>query len=175
MKCPACDNMIEEITVQDIKVDVCKDGCGGIWFDSFELQKVDEPHESLGESLLDIEKSASVEVDNSNTRTCPRCTDTKMLRHFFSVKKEVTVDECPKCAGIWLDYGELGEIRSQFESEEERKKAAESYFQEIFGNKLDRMRQESEEKLKKARKIANAFRFICPTYYIPGKQNWGAF
>ena len=98
-----------------------------------------------------------------------------MMRHFFSVKKEVTVDECPKCAGIWLDYGELGQIRSQFDSEEERNKAAESYFQEIFGNALDKMRKESKEKLEKARKIAHAFRFICPSYFISGKQNWGAF
>ena len=62
------------------------------------------------------------------------------------LKKEVTVDECPKCAGIWMDHGELGQIRSQFDSEEERKKAAESYFQEIFGNQLEKMRKESQEK-----------------------------
>jgi len=24
-------------------------------------------------------------------------------------------------------------------------------------------------------KISNMFRFICPSYYIPGKQDWGAF
>jgi len=29
--------------------------------------------------------------------------------------------------------------------------------------------------LESARKIANAFKFICPSYYIPGKQAWGAF
>jgi hypothetical protein len=37
------------------------------------------------------------------------------------------------------------------------------------------MRRESQEKLEKARRIANIFRFICPSYYIPGKQEWGAF
>jgi Zn-finger nucleic acid-binding protein len=31
--------MMEEITVDEIKVDVCKDGCGGIWFDQFEPKK----------------------------------------------------------------------------------------------------------------------------------------
>lgn len=175
MKCPACNNLMEELAVEEIIVDVCKDGCGGIWFDQFELKKVDEPHESLGESLLDFKKSDSVEVDHNKPKTCPRCNDTTMMRHFFSVKKEVTVDECPKCGGIWLDHGELGQIRSQFDSEEERNKAAESYFQEIFGNELGKMRKESKEKAEKARKIAHAFRFICPSHYIPGKQKWGAF
>jgi hypothetical protein len=29
--------------------------------------------------------------------------------------------------------------------------------------------------LKKARRIAHAFRFICPSYCIPGEQDWEAF
>jgi len=34
------------------------------------------------------------------------------------------VDECPKCAGFWLDAGELAGIRSEFATQEERKAAA---------------------------------------------------
>ena len=54
MKCPACNTTMEEVTVEGITVDVCKQGCGGIWFDRFELQKVDEMHESAGEILLQM-------------------------------------------------------------------------------------------------------------------------
>jgi len=161
--------------VADLVVDVCQGGCGGIWFDRFELNKVDEPHESLGESLLDVERDENVVVDHEKKRNCPRCGDVVLKRYFFSVKREIEVDECPKCAGFWLDQGELGAIRGQFESEEARKEAAEQYFSEIFGDELAEMSQESQEKLEKARKIARMFRFICPSYYIPGKQRWGAF
>jgi Zn-finger nucleic acid-binding protein len=98
-----------------------------------------------------------------------------MMRHFFSVKREVEVDECAACAGIWLDAGELKRIRSLFNTEEERRQAAQEYFEEIFGEELDRMRRESQEKLERTRRIAHIFRFICPSYYIPGKQDWGAF
>jgi Zn-finger nucleic acid-binding protein len=175
MKCPACDNELHEIVVEDITVDVCKQGCGGMWFDRFELQKVDEPHESAGESLLQIEIDAKSRIDPSQRRNCPKCDGVTMMRHFFSVKKEVEVDECPNCAGFWLDAGELGRIRSQFDLEADRKKAAESYFEAIFGGELSKMQAEGEEKLRKARKIARMFRFICPSYYIPGKQDWGAF
>jgi hypothetical protein len=69
----------------------------------------------------------------------------------------------------------LGKIRRQFSSEEERTAAAGEYFQDIFGKELAAMRSESREKLGKAHKIARIFRFICPSYYIPGKQDWGAF
>ena len=106
---------------------------------------------------------------------CPECGNAVMMRHFFSVKKETEVDECPACAGFWLDAGELRQIRSQFESEQGRKDAARRYFEEVFGDKLAEIRAERDEETRRVRRIANMFRFICPSYYIPGKQKWGAF
>jgi len=175
MKCPACDNQLQQMTVSDITVDVCKGGCGGIWFDNFELKKFDEPHESAGQALLEIQRNKSVTIDHKKKRKCPKCQNIVMMRHFFSVKKQVEVDECPSCAGFWLDAGELTKIRSLFNTEQERHQAAEEYFAEIFDKKLAAMKAKNQQGLKKSRKIANIFRFICPSYYIPGKQDWGAF
>lgn len=76
MNCPACGTAMTEVTVANVKVDACQGGCGGIWFDQFELAKV-----------LDADRA----------------------------------------------------------------------------------------KAEKARRVAHVFRFICPSYYIPGKQAWGAF
>jgi len=175
MNCPACKTNLEEVSINEITIDVCERGCGGIWFDTFELQKVDEPHESAGEKLLNISRDPNVVVDHNERRNCPKCENTIMMQHFYSVKKEVAVDECPNCGGFWLDFGELGQIRSQHSSEDERQKAAKKYFEKIFGEKLKEMQEESEEKHEKAKKIARMFRFVCPSYYIPGKQEWGAF
>ncbi len=175
MECPACGNQLQKMTAENVTVDVCKGSCGGIWFDNLELKKFDEPHESAGEQLLEIERDESVTIDHTKRLKCPKCNDVVMMRHFFSVKKQVEVDECPGCGGFWLDAGELGKIRSLFKTEEERHKAAEDYFDEVFGDKIAAMRAENEDKLQKARKIANMFRFICPSYYIPEKQDWGAF
>ena len=175
MKCPACGNELREKKAGEITVDVCEGGCGGIWFDQFEFRKVDEPHESAGESLLESGRRKDVYIDRSAKRKCPRCDSVVMMRHFFCTKKEIEVDECPGCGGFWLDAGELGEIRSQYDNEEDRDKAAKEYFSELFGVHLTSMKAESREKLKKARSIASMFRFICPSAYIPGKQDWGAF
>jgi Zn-finger nucleic acid-binding protein len=89
MNCPACGNILQEKTVEDLVVDVCQGGCGGIWFDNFEIQKFDEPHESAGEALLDIERDESIVIDHTKRLKCPACDDMVMMRHFFSVKKEV--------------------------------------------------------------------------------------
>jgi Zn-finger nucleic acid-binding protein len=98
-----------------------------------------------------------------------------MMRHFYSMKQRVEADECPGCGGYWLDIGELTAIRKEFKTEEERRKAAEEYFAEIFDTHLTEMRAKGQKEAERARNIARIFRFICPSYYLPGKQDWGAF
>ncbi len=144
MKCPACENTLQEMSIGDVTVDVCKGGCGGIWFDNFELKKFDEPHEAAGQTLLDIERNAELALDHTKRLKCPKCEDLVMMRHFFSVKKKVQVDECPGCAGFWLDAGELRAIRSLFNTEQEREQAAEKYFSEVFCDELNAMKANSQ-------------------------------
>ena len=98
-----------------------------------------------------------------------------MIRHFWSVKRQVTVDECPKCEGVFLDPGELAEIRSEYTSDDERHKAARAYYREMFDTQLAGMLKQDKSKLESARKVAGILKFICPSYYLPGKQDWGAF
>jgi Zn-finger nucleic acid-binding protein len=113
MKCPACSSELTEVQIGSLKVDVCQGGCGGIWFDAFELQQVDEESEAAGRPLLEIRRDPRVVVDPSRKRPCPRCEGIKLHRHFFSAKRRVEVDECPNCAGYWLDAGELAQIRAE--------------------------------------------------------------
>lgn len=175
MKCPACDNDLQKMTVDDLTVDVCQGGCGGVWFDAFELEKVDEAHEARGQALLDVKRDARLEVDHTRKRMCPRCEGMVMRRYFFSPNRQIEIDECPKCAGFWLDDGELMNIRTRFPTESDRERAAQEHFEKLFGPQLEQMAAERNEKLARARSIAQMFRFICPSNYIPGKQAWGAF
>ena len=113
MKCPACFNELSQIQVGRLTVDVCRGGCGGIWFDNFELEQVDEEAEAAGEPLLHLERDPRIVVDPARKRECPRCSGMKLHRHFFSAKRRVEVDQCPNCAGYWLDAGELEQIRAE--------------------------------------------------------------
>ena len=175
MDCPACGNELTQVKADGVTIDVCQGGCGGLWFDAFELRRFDEPGEEEGQILLDIEKDASVRVDRARRYHCPACGDVVLMRHFWSPKREIEVDECPKCGGMWLDTGELGAIRAQFESEVDRRRAVDRFIDEEFGATFEHLRNRSGGGLAKARRIARMFRLLCPTYYIPGKQPWGAF
>jgi Zn-finger nucleic acid-binding protein len=175
MECPVCDNGLTRMTVGGIAVDVCEGSCAGIWFDRYELMRADEADESAGEGLLEIERDPNLEVDLSKRLNCPKCLEVVMLRHFFSAKRRVVVDECPDCGGHWLDPGELRTIRTEYASAEERERAASQYFDEVFGPELAAAHAQTEDDLARARRIAHAFRFICPSYYVPGKQDWGSY
>lgn len=113
VKCPACDFELTEMVIGGVKVDTCHGGCGGIWFDAFELQRVDEPHEVPSHHLLRVQRDPAHQVDFARKRSCPRCPDIKLRRHFFSAQRQVEVDHCPNCAGYWLDAGELEKIRAE--------------------------------------------------------------
>ena len=155
---------------------MCDGGCGGIWFDHYELAKVNEAAEATGEGLLDVERDASLEVDLERRRLCPKCTDgVVMMRHFTSVERKVTIDECAECGGIWLDAGELRAIRTEFPTDEARHAAADEYFADVFGPDLAAEHAESQAELERSQRFARAFRFITPSYYLPGKQEGGAF
>jgi Zn-finger nucleic acid-binding protein len=121
IKCPACFNALSAIQVGAVTVDLCR-GCGGIWFDAFELQRVDEEHETAGEWLLQTEREQRVQVDTQRKRDCPRCDGVKLKRRYYSPRRRVEIDECPGCGGYWLDAGELEKIRE--ETEEARHQAA---------------------------------------------------
>ena len=175
MKCPACNGTLAKTMAETIEVEVCDGGCGGIWFDNHELPKLDNACEAAGEMLLDLERDPAVTVDHDAPRVCPQCMDQPMMRNFASPRREVEVDECPACGGVWLDAGELGRIRDQHHTEEDRDAAFKSYFDETFGEEIARMLAESGEQAKRAERFARILRFVCPSSYIPGKQSWGAF
>ena len=163
------------VEVGGVGVDVCKGGCGGIWFDTYEFRKFDEPHEEAGTELLDVEIDPNVKVDLSERRKCPKCADFTLMRHFFSAKKAVEIDECAGCAGVWLDAGELNNIRNLFATEEEKKEAANDLFKEMFGPEYEKLILDQGADRERIERVKNMVKYICPSYYLPGEQDWGAF
>jgi hypothetical protein len=113
MKCPACFNELTQYQFGGVTVDACNGGCAGIWFDAFELQKVDDHREVPTQHLLRVQRAPQLTVDFARRRDCPRCTGVRLKRHFFSAQRQVEVDHCPNCGGYWLDAGELEKIRSE--------------------------------------------------------------
>lgn len=156
MNCPVCSNKLSVKTVSGINLDVCDNGCGGIWFDQFEFKKFDEKNEPDVENSLHLYVTTKPNRTSDELLTCPKCKDMKMMRNFSSAKRLVTIDTCPNCAGTWLDSGEMSAIRDEFTTEADRKKAAEAVFSEMFDAKLNELHKISKEKADKAEKLKKA-------------------
>jgi Zn-finger nucleic acid-binding protein len=160
-------------TISDVVLDVCDGGCGGIWFDKNEFKKFDESIEPDADALVTLKVTKKPTLPSPYT--CPRCAPVKLFRHFSSVKRKIAIDDCPKCTGVWLDVGELTQIRAEFNTEAERRAAAEKIYTELVEQQTATLHAQSQQNLARAKKFASALRFICPSYYIPGKQDGGAF
>jgi Zn-finger nucleic acid-binding protein len=113
MKCPACSHELMEFVIGGVTVDACEGGCAGIWFDAFELARVDDQEEIPGATVLKLQRDLRLVVDHARKRDCPRCDGIKLKRQFFNPKLRIEVDHCPHCGGYWLDAGELERIRTE--------------------------------------------------------------
>ncbi len=170
MKCPVCGNALSEVKAGSILVHACQNGCGGLWINHFQLDKIDMPDEYDGEILTQLQNKANIKIDVNQPLHCPQCPDKiVMMRHFFSVKREVLINECPECGGYFLYMGELLKIREQFHSEAEKAKATDDYFNAMFGKQMKQDLNKEEVWVTKADKVYDLFKYICPTHYFMNK------
>lgn len=148
MNCPACGRHLVVIDVSGMLVHACRDGCAGLWLERGRLRLVDESAEDIGRRLIDAVGRPQVSVDATPRRRCPVCSESVLMRHFSSAKRSVTVDECPTCAGVWLDAGELERIRAEYDSEAARRQAAQASIEAvIIDERMVQMHHKIEEAL----------------------------
>ncbi len=166
MQCPVCNKTMIEKDFGGVKVDICKDGCRGIWFDWFELTKLDEKHEGFGDALDEALKHPRKHDDDRGKIDCPKC-GISMHIHQYQSSKEIEVDECYGCGGFFLDCGELGVARKTFMSEEEEKEYLDYLLADIPEYKAS---QENLEKNKVRNEALRKYtRFLRLSYYVTGR------
>ena len=172
MKCPACQAEMVELDFGGVAVDVCKDGCKGMWFDWFELEKLDETHEGFGQALKEALEFPRENANNRGPLNCPKC-NIPMHAHQYQSSNQVNIDECYRCAGFFLDSGELGVIRDTFLSDEEKQAYAKSLLEGIPEYQVAQLdfeaeKQQFKERKKKVRECAirKFTKFVDPSYYL---------
>lgn len=119
--CPACHKEMKKIFMpeQGINVDVCADGCGGIYFDNREFKHFDEEHENIDKITEALQGKTFIKVDENEVRICPVC-GAQMVKNFSSIKHNIQIDDCYSCGGKFLDHGELLKFRQEYKTENER-------------------------------------------------------
>jgi Zn-finger nucleic acid-binding protein len=177
MNCPACGGTLTPVDVSGLTIDVCQGGCAGMWFDQSELHALDEPADKAGEILVKLAGQPVVTVDLAQRRRCPKCPNSVLMRHFYSAKRAVTVDECPTCAGTWLDGGELEQIRREYDSGGARRQAAHACLEEILASdRMAQTRAELREQLPSDTFRSRIVSSLLVVFYVVGafKLNGGA-
>ena len=138
LTCPSCGKKMQKIFLneQNFNIDICLDGCGGIFFDNRELKKVDEKSECINEILAAIKDKKFTKPNTTAKRRCPAC-NAVMVQNNSKYSCEFKVDECYSCGGVFLDSGELLNIRKESSNEEEKKREFERKFQQSMINFLN--------------------------------------
>ena len=123
IECPKCwvplDVVKEDIWGPDIDIDVCPK-CNGIWLDPGELKKI------LKNKDLSDYLTKDIGTKSHSPLICPGC------RNIMDIQKadDIETDVCLTCHGVWLDPGELDDLKAKartgFEGDEDAK-ALEKY------------------------------------------------
>ena len=90
---------------QQVLIDQCR-GCGGIWFDAFELYKVKQGEAQEIEALDSDVLRAPSDIENPTLR-CPRDQSTLVRFSDPNFPKGLVLARCPNCQGFWLNRGEF--------------------------------------------------------------------
>lgn len=166
MECPVCKKEMVEDNLAGVKVDVCKNGCKGMWFDWLELSKLDEENEGFGDALEKALNHPRANDENRERIKCPKC-GTLMHMHKYQSSTKVNVDECYACGGFFLDSGELKAARDTHMSEQEEKEYTQDLLDDIPVYQEAKKDQEKDKTRSDA--IRNYTRFLRLSYYMSGK------
>jgi Zn-finger nucleic acid-binding protein len=135
MNCPRCKSVLTTRTYEaEVKVDECPD-CHGVWLDASDLKQIEDtvendyseqlktPDNTVGRSFEMARQQSLPDID------CPKC-GRRMVKKERHHASGVLVDQCPGCAGFWLDRGELEslEVFTERLRQEERRDAQRGFF-----------------------------------------------
>ncbi len=130
IECPKCfvETNRKEIDVlgPNIYIDECPK-CDGLWLDAGELDKL------LRDKKIADYLTKDIGTQSKSKLICPRCGGLMDIE----AADEVEVDVCLTCNGVWLDAGELEDLKEKskngFEGDELEK--AEEQYEEMLHNR----------------------------------------
>jgi Zn-finger nucleic acid-binding protein len=110
LMCPGCALTLAPVYAEAnygrvLLLDQCP-GCGGVWFDRWELFFIKgDALENL--SRLDESALLALNPTQKGTDACPRCSSALAAFTDPALPADSTIKRCPRCNGLWLNRGEL--------------------------------------------------------------------
>ncbi|MBX3365441.1 MAG: zf-TFIIB domain-containing protein [Phycisphaeraceae bacterium] len=107
--CPKCAAAMEQVTVGDVVIDRCR-GCGGLWLDAMERERLLASADLVKAADTGSEKIGR-ELDDQTNVHCPR--DRSRMIHMVDLRqRHIGYESCQICGGVFLDAGELRDLAS---------------------------------------------------------------
>jgi Zn-finger nucleic acid-binding protein len=124
MKCPLCREAMKTLDIGDVSIDECS-LCKGLWFDKGELEEFkDQVEPDLRFLDFEIWNRKALFNINEEPINCPRCRNVS-IRSIKFQEPNLDIKFCPRCEGVWLDFGNFKDIIDAFQNEAETKSASE--------------------------------------------------
>ena len=154
----------------NVFVDVCAEGCRGIWFDGGELSRLDSERKGGGPSLrralapadgvaefspLVLPAGTSDVSVGERPWSCPQC-DVELDVLEYDLQVTVAIDSCPECTGVFLEDGELAAIRKRKPTEDELQQSRTRWRRR---NQRHRRRREQEQRMRGLAAVAYTTHF----------------
>ena len=106
--CPACVKALKATSIDGFQIDQCFE-CGGLWLDKGQtehlLRRADVPYSLLNPPARALD---GVLVPHGQ-RKCAKCDSPLGIADIEGVQ----VEACAACGGLWLEKGELGDLRQR--------------------------------------------------------------
>jgi Zn-finger nucleic acid-binding protein len=111
MLCPECHKVMIIVESHRIELDYCTN-CGGVWFDTTELELF---LEAAGLPGADFSPEALLRLpevkEKNHPRKCPICH--RKMRDVAIGEPVIIIDVCRRGQGIWFDGGEVQQLITQ--------------------------------------------------------------
>jgi Zn-finger nucleic acid-binding protein len=111
MQCPRCTVTLEAVAPDEQTPEVQGLGChrcGGVWLEQADLSRLEQVVDVTWLELRHVPPPAL----QAELLTCPRCAPARHLGKAQSERdRQVVLDVCAHCHGVWLDGGELEAIQ----------------------------------------------------------------
>jgi Zn-finger nucleic acid-binding protein len=111
MICPECHKVMIIVESHRIELDYCTN-CGGVWFDTTELELFLEAAGLPGKDFSPEALLRLPEVKATpHPRKCPICH--AKMRDVAIIEPAIVIDVCRRGQGIWFDGGEVHQLLTQ--------------------------------------------------------------
>jgi Zn-finger nucleic acid-binding protein len=144
MLCPECRKVMIIVESARIELDYCTN-CGGVWFDTTELELF---LEAAGLPGADFSLEALLRLpevkETPHPRKCPICL--RKMREIAIGEPAIIIDVCRRGEGIWFDGGEVRQLLTQLAAKAPSGEGASQRVMAFLGDTFKAKKQDRQEK-----------------------------